>query len=238
MINNSHGIAVQNSTEHEIDEALTNLPLIAGNGSKTEPSTSQRTTDNAAQQRQMSRAKSAADMAILDAERFKAQINPPNRGINFNNTPSKMDRVRQKEIQDLRNLDNDDEFFHTTCHIETALKEKIEKGDFVELDKLMQKKLQYRPQDNRMQLINKDGMSYFVPPVDRDTKIDNIKKWEQAFRVYTTIYCNANPSRSGEILQYVDIIHRAAAIFNWDNVARYDYVMAAINGCQTIEKLG
>ena len=75
-----------------------------------------------------------------------------------------------------------------------------------------------------MQLINKDGVTYFAPPIDRETKIDSIKKWEQAFRVYSTIYCNANPTRAGEILQYVDVIHRAAAIFNWDNVARYDYV--------------
>ena len=41
---------------------------------------------------------------------------------------------------------------------------------------------------------------------------------------YTTIYCSASPSKAGEILQYVDVIHRAAAIFNWDTVARYDYV--------------
>ena len=71
---------------------------------------------------------------------------------------------------------------------------------------------------------NKDGVSYFVPSVDRETRIDGIKKWEQAFRVYTTIYCQANPTRAGEILQYIDIIHRAASIFNWDNVAKYDYV--------------
>ena len=58
----------------------------------------------------------------------------------------------------------------------------------------------------------------------KKTKIDSIKKWEQAFRVYTTIYCQANPTRAGEILQYIDVIHRAAAIFSWDNVAKYDYV--------------
>ena len=119
-------------------------------------------------------------------------------------------------------------FFHTTCHIEDTIREKIEKGKFVELDKLIQKRiLQYNFKDqehSRMQLINKDGMSYFVPTIDRESRIDGIKKWEQAFRVYTTIYCKANPNRAGEILQYIDTIHRAAAIFNWDNVAKYDYV--------------
>ena len=75
-----------------------------------------------------------------------------------------------------------------------------------------------------MQLVNRDGVSYFVPSTDRETKIDGIKRWEQAFRVYTTIYCKYNPTRAGEILQYVDVNHRAAAIFSWDNVAKYDYV--------------
>ena len=73
-----------------------------------------------------------------------------------------------------------------------------------------------------MQLINKDGVSYFVPTVDRETRIDSIKngnKPSESIQPYI-----ANPSRAGAILQYVDIIHRAAAIFNWDNVAKYDYV--------------
>ena len=167
--------------------------------------------DRSLQLKQAKQARDAADTAILNAERFKAQIQQPNRGMS-------------EQLKYLRYLDSDDdEFFHTTCHIELPIKERIEKGAFVELEKLLQKKL-HAAQENRLQLVNKDGATYFVSPIDRETKIDNIKKWEQAFRVYTTIYCNANPNRAGEILQYVDIIHRAAAIFNWDNVARYDYV--------------
>ena len=210
-----------NDDKH-IDRALTQMRLFSGgDGNVAEADTSQAVT-NSTQQRQMSRARSAADTAIIEAERFKAQIQP-GKGISFNNKP--MSGVELEELRHLRYLDmEDDEFFHTTCHIDTSIKEKIAKGGFVELDKLLQKKLQFGPKDERMQLINKDGVTFFAPPIDRETRIDGIKKWEQAFRVYSTIYCDANPSRAGEILQYVDIIHRAAAIFNWDNVARYDYV--------------
>ena len=197
-----------------------------------QPSTSndQRGSQPAGQQTK--RARSAAENAILDAERFKAQIQQPSRGkqnindhvgVKFNNYP--MCGFEAERIKQLRYLDSeDDEFFHTTCHIEAAIREKIEKGGYVDLEKLIQKRIHLEPRDTRLQLINKDGLSYFVPTIDRETKIDNIKKWEQAFRVYTTIYCNANPTRSGEILQYVDVIHRAASTFSWDNVARYDYV--------------
>ena len=169
---------------------------------------------------QAAQAREAAESAILEAERFKAQIQPQSRGIQFNN----IQHCKQiEEVQNhMRYLDSeDDEFFHTTCHIDESLREKIKKGQFVELCKLIIKKFSENT-ENRMQLVNRDGTSYFVPTTDRETKIDGIEKWEQAFRVYTTIYCEANPSRAGEILQYVDIIHRAATIFNWDNVAKYD----------------
>ena len=33
----------------------------------------------------------------------------------------------------------DDEFFHLTCHVEASMKQKIERGEFIELDKLLPK---------------------------------------------------------------------------------------------------
>ena len=54
-------------------------------------------------------------------------------------------------------------------------------------------------------------------------KITNIRRWEQAFRIYGNIYSKANPTRATEIWQYVEIINRAAKKFSWENVASYDY---------------
>ena len=53
--------------------------------------------------------------------------------------------------------------------------------------------------------------------------ITHIRKWEQAFRVYASIYCHANPLRTTEIWQYIDVINSAATAYTWDNVSRYDY---------------
>ena len=58
---------------------------------------------------------------------------------------------------------------------------------------------------------------------DREHKITGIHRWDQAFRVYATIYCGANPSRSQEIWQYVSVINTAAASYSWENVSSYDY---------------
>ena len=122
-------------------------------------------------------------------------------------------------------MDNDDDFFHLTCHIEPGLRTKIENGEFVELDKLLPKnKYPHRlGYDNKLELVNRDGQTFFVPASEKDNSINGIKKWDQAFRVYAAIYCKQNPTRSAEIWQYVFTIHTAASSFQWDNVAWYDY---------------
>ena len=72
-------------------------------------------------------------------------------------------------------------------------------------------------------MIHSEGGMYFVPAQDCDLKIGNVRKWEQAFRVYAAIYSRANPHRSAEIWQYVFVINTAAASYIWENVANYDY---------------
>ena len=78
-------------------------------------------------------------------------------------------------------------------------------------------------EDNRMEMVNRDGMTFFVPATDKDCSITNVRRWDQAFRIYAAIYCKANPTRSAEIWQYVYTIHTAASSFSWENVAWYDY---------------
>ena len=75
-----------------------------------------------------------------------------------------------------------------------------------------------------MGLFTKDRVTYFALAVEKDAKINNIKKWEQAFRVYGAIYSKAKPSRSSEIWQYVHTIHSAPATYQWSNVAEYNKV--------------
>ena len=120
-------------------------------------------------------------------------------------------------------LDHDDDFFHVSCHIDPVLKSKIQKGDFVDLDRLLPKlRNSFAIAENKMDLVFRDGHSYFVPAAS-ESKINGVRKWEQAFRVYAAIYSEANPSRAAEIWQYVHIINVAASAYVWENVANYDY---------------
>ena len=125
----------------------------------------------------------------------------------------------------LKNLvkDEDDDFFHVSCHIEGSLKDKIEQGEYVELEKLLPCTCaQVTNPEHRLQLVQKDGETFLGMADTRQLQINSVRKWEQAFRVYATIYSQANPSRSSEIWQYVHVINTAAQSFSWENVAYYD----------------
>ena len=77
-------------------------------------------------------------------------------------------------------------------------------------------------EENRLEWVTKDGMT-FLAPQEKESKITGIRKWDQAFRTYAAIYCNANPGRAGELWQYIYTINSAASSYQWDNVAYYDY---------------
>ena len=118
--------------------------------------------------------------------------------------------------------DYNDNFFHITCDIDPSLRSKIEKGEFIELDKLLPKdKYATKSEDQRVELVNRDGSTFFVA-AGKYNKINSIHKWEHAFRIYAAIYSKANPHRAAEIWQYVDVIHLAAAAYSWENVSMYD----------------
>ena len=77
------------------------------------------------------------------------------------------------------------------------------KGEFVDLDKLLPRDriaaLHGYSDDSRMEWVQRDGSMYLVP-AKKDTWINNFRRWEQAFRLYASIYCE--PGRYGNISQW------------------------------------
>ena len=171
----------------------------------------------------------AAANIILDAERFKANVMPPTGNGDSGNQlvlQQNPDGLFQGLTEFLRKMahNEDDEFFHITCHVGANLKAKIERGEFVDLEKLLPRDRMSKLTDERsLTLINHDGNMFFMPADNGPGKITNVRCWEQAFRVYAAVYSNANPSRPAEIWQYVYVINTAASSFQWENVAYYDF---------------
>ena len=222
----------------------------SGDNNKNTPLDKRRVEHRADRDKDISspdRTQQATDQLLLQAEKFKARVEAPKGtylASSSNNTgnlmPYDYDKLREKfitneglgpidsEILFLRNFDQDDEFFHVTSQIDPSLKSKIERGEFIDLERLLPKdKFGNRGHDelNKQlyQLITQGTNTYMSSSLDqRGNRINNIRKWDQAFRVFAAIYTQANPSRAGEIWQYVYVIHTAATSNPWENVAYYD----------------
>ena len=101
-------------------------------------------------------------------------------------TPEGLGQI-DNEILFLRNFDQDDKFFHVTSQIDPTMRLKIERGEFIDLERLLPKdrNMGNRPGDdlNRQlfQLITQGTNGYVEPPVTKAGKINSIRKWDQAF---------------------------------------------------------
>ena len=132
----------------------------------------------------------------------------------------------------LNKLNNDDEFFNITCHIDPNLQAKIAKGEYVDLERLLPKD-PAGPDGNiddsdesKVELVSKGGHMYFKPI--QNNQINGLHKWEQAFRVYAAIYTQNNPDRACEIWQYMHVINVAASAYQWSNMLYYDITLTQL----------
>ena len=158
------------------------------------------------------------DSTVIEVEKFKAMVAQPGilshnqlfanyeivtdplaqqqQGGNQHFSPVNGNN-RQELIPNIGAGVSDDDFFHLTWHIDPNLIHKIEKGEFIELEKLLPKDKINKGEDC-LEWVQRDGGTFLVP-AQKDVRISSFRKWEQAFRAYATIYCGANPHRSKEI---------------------------------------
>ena len=176
-----------------------------------------------------------AEKVILEAEKFKVDVAAPQgntidlNAIIENEVHKQLTmkfNIPEGDVAIKRFFDNDDDFFHVTCHVDEVLKGKIRQGDFVELERLLPKDKTggtlHNSEAKLMQWFTSDEGTLLAPAQDKSCKINGICKWEQAFRVYVAIYMEAHPTHAAELWQYVYTINSAALSYQWDNVALYD----------------
>ena len=212
-------------TEQQIANFIQNLHLESSHhtpstvsrgeqhhGNEQQPSTSRMNTNPD---------KETADRLVIDAEKFRATVAaPPGQ---FTSSSNEMFNNMTEFLRLMAANKADDEFFHITCHVAPVLKGRIKRGEYVDLDKLLPKnRMQVMTGDDEIAVVRRNGDTFTIPQ-NKETKITNIRKWKQAFRVYAAIYSNANPNRSAEIWQYVYVINTAAMSYAWENVLYYDF---------------
>ena len=160
-----------------------------------------------------------AVQVIKDAERSKARMfELPGRSI-VQHSSQDSPPVCNYSVSSI-----DEDYQMINAHVDEAVKKHIIAFKYVEFSKLIGKNKPIREEEHqRLEIINKNGMSFLSPVSDRETvQISSYSKWEQAFRVYSNILTNKFPSKATELLQYNHTIHTAATSYIWDNVYSYD----------------
>ena len=176
------------------------------------PSTSQDRCDHSEEEQE-----DRADKLVREAENAKAKIfQTPGRTVNFDKEVNKRNRILA------HTMIIDDDYLTIGSHVEETLKIKIEKGEYVDFAKLLSRDQTLEEEDNRIQMVVRNGQTFWMPMQDNRLSINNFSKWEQAFRVFSEIYTKANPDRASELIQYNHIINTVSLQFVWDNVYDYD----------------
>ena len=117
----------------------------------------------------------------------------------------------------------DDSYRTVASHVDENTMNKIKEGMYVDFARLLSKDRIEEDEEQRMVMVSKGGMTYYVPASDRDKfSISSISKWEAAFRVYSQIYLGFFPNRATELNEYAHTIHSIAQEFVWSNMYRYD----------------
>ena len=118
----------------------------------------------------------------------------------------------------------DQDFLVVGNHVDKQIRNRIENGEFMDFSRLLPRDRLVVEEDNRLEIVNRNGRTYFIPAVDNDSigAITNFSRWEQAFRVFSNIYTRRYPERASELIQYNHIIHTAALSYTWENVYLHD----------------
>ena len=163
-----------------------------------------------------------ADEMVRDAERSRARVfdlggnntNCVNLGMGGGNPASAAGK-------DLMAMDNDYQMLDS--HIDDAMKKKIWALEYIDFSKLLVKNRASREEDQCLEIVSRNGMTFLSPVFDREhLQINSYGKWEQAFRVFSNVLTTKFPGKSPELLQYNHTIHSAASSYVWENVYAYD----------------
>ena len=152
-------------------------------------------------------AEEQVNQIILDAEISKAKMLQVPGRVNYNSI-----------------LEMDNNYQMIDAHIDEVLKNKILNFEFIDFSKLLTKNKGLRDDDQRMEIVSRNGMTYLTLVSDKDClQISHYGRWEQAFRIFSNILTSKYPKKATELLQYNPTIYTASTSYVWENVFAYDH---------------
>ena len=119
----------------------------------------------------------------------------------------------------------DNDYLLVASHLDKNMRTRILNYEYVDFAKLLRKDWfgpGTKDEQRRMIMVNKGGMTFWVPAIDKSYAINNYACWDQAFRVYLDVFTGRYPERTNELIQYGHIIQTASLSYAWENVYQYD----------------
>ena len=104
--------------------------------------------------------------------------------------------------------------------VAASVKDKIWRGEFVELGVLIRKDAGFGEESQEFCLTSA-GSSLLLRPQSKTPAIYSIEQWTSVFLIYSSIYLERHPSRARELLKYMDIV-RSITRFGGYNWRSYD----------------
>ena len=146
----------------------------------------------------------------------------PGKDIILHNLPHSQQIFNESEL--FHSVLVDESYALVESHVDEVTRKKIISLEYVDLAKLIPKdRVMQSSQEQRMEMVNRNGMTYWVPFSENTASVINsYNKWQQAFRVYTTIFVEEHPGKAKELMQYNHIIFSASVNFVWENMYSYD----------------
>ena len=115
----------------------------------------------------------------------------------------------------------DESYSQVGKHIDSQIRRRIVEGEFIDFARLLPRDRVLAQQESRLEIFLNNGQPGFCTINETDV-INNFFKWEQAFRVFSTIYADVHPEKAKQLIQYNHIIYSASLTFTWSNVYAYD----------------
>ena len=117
----------------------------------------------------------------------------------------------------------DEDYMILGGHIDEITRRKIYNCEYIDFGKLLARDRFSSEEDQRLVMIQRDNQVYWVPANEKESNgINSFSRWEQAFRIFSNIFCQKYPEKAGELLQYNHVIHTASLTYHWENVYSYD----------------
>ena len=117
----------------------------------------------------------------------------------------------------------DEEYLVIGSHVDEQTCKKIINFEYVDFSKLLPRDRVSHDDEQRMELVNRNGLTYWSPMADYEqTAITSFAKWEAAFHVFSNIFTVQYPNKAAELIQYNHVIHTASMTYLWENVYLYD----------------